>query len=153
MEFLNKNNDDKLSVKIKLVDNSLPLPKYHTKGAVAFDIYSRHDVMILPMDITRISTNLIIEVPKGYMLYLKDRSGTAKKGILITAGIVDQDFCGPDDEILLQFFNPTQNSVSIKRGERIAQGIFVRINQCEWEEVDEMTNQNRGGFGSTGNAV
>lgn len=85
------------------------------------------------------------------MLYIKDRSSTAvKKGLLITAGVIDQDFCGKDDEVLLQFFNYTDHDVTIERGERIAQGIFVAIERAQWAEVEETDDDTRGGFGTMG---
>ena len=84
-----------LNLKVKRIDKTLPLPEYHTAGAVAFDFYTRIDMVIPPHSVARIPTNLVIKVPAGYMLYVKDRSSTAKKKSLIaTAGIVDQDYCG-----------------------------------------------------------
>lgn len=141
-----------MKVKIKLVDKSLPLPQYHTSGAVAFDLYARHDLIIPPKEIARIPTNLIIAVPEGYMLYLKDRSSTAKKkGLIVTAGVIDQDFHGPEDEILFQVYNFTKQQVLVKKGERIGQGIFIKIDRAEWEEVvEDIKSFSRGGFGSTG---
>lgn len=140
-----------MKVKIKLVDKSLPLPQYHTSGAVAFDLYARHDLIIPPKEIARIPTNLIIAVPEGYMLYLKDRSSTAKKkGLIVTAGVIDQDFHGPEDEILFQVYNFTKQEVLVKKGERIGQGIFIKIDRAEWEEVvEDIKSFSRGGFGST----
>lgn len=140
-----------MNVKIKLIDKTLPLPKYQTSGAVAFDLYSRMDLIIPPKSIYRIPTNVIIEVPTGYMLYIKDRSSTAmKKGLLATAGIIDQDFCGPNDEILFQVYNTKDENVEIQKGERIAQAIFIKIEKVNLIEVEEMNNKNRGGFGTTG---
>lgn len=140
-----------MKVKIKLVDRSLPLPQYQTSGAVAFDLYSRQDLIIKPHELIRIPTNLIIEVPSGYMLYLKDRSSLSKKkGLIATAGIIDQDFCGPNDEILFQVYNFTEDNVEIKKGERLGQAVFVKIAKAEWEEVSEdIKLVSRGGFGST----
>lgn len=141
-----------MNVKIKRIDKELPLPKYETDGAVAFDIYSRENITIEPGEIYRIPSNLIIEVPTGYMLYVKDRSSTAKKkGLLATAGIIDQDFHGPDDEILFQVYNYTDKEVVVERGERIGQGVFVKVDTVVWEEVEQaIKEQSRGGFGSTG---
>lgn len=137
-------------VRLKRIDDSLPLPRYYTQGAVGFDLYARHDVTIPAHALERIPTNLIIEVPAGYMLLLKDRSSTARKGLIATAGIVDQDFCGPEDEILFQVYNCTQAPVTVGRGERIAQGILIPILQVEWEELDSHHHKSRGGFGSSG---
>jgi dUTP pyrophosphatase len=144
----------KLHVSIKRIDPSLPLPEYQTSGAVAFDLYSRETVTIAPRSIYRIPTNFVIQVPDGYMLYIKDRSSTAKKkGLLPTAGIIDRDYCGPNDEILFQVYNVTDQEVVVERGERIAQGMFVRVDTADWHEVQEMDQPDRGGFGSTGTHV
>jgi len=139
-----------MKIKIKRIDKSLPLPQYETEGAVAFDFIARENTIIEPKGIGRVPTNIIVEVPKGYMLYIKDRSSTAKKkGILITAGVVDQDYCGDNDEILMQFYNPSDAQITVERGEKLAQGIFVAVGIGEWQEVDSMGNKDRGGFGTT----
>lgn len=142
-----------MHVKIKRIDPTLPLPEYKTTGAVAFDIYSRTDLTVTPKSLARIPTNLIIEVPHGYLLAVVPRSSTPlKKGLLIPhgIGIIDQDFCGPEDEMLFQVYNFTDHEVAVSRGERIGQAAFLRVDQVRWEEVTEMTSATRGGFGSTG---
>ena len=140
-----------MKVKIKRIDKTLPLPEYHTSGAVAFDLVAREGVVIQPHTIARVPANVIIEIPKGYMLLLKDRSSTPKKkGLLATVGFIDQDFYGDEDEIQMQFYNFQNVPVTIERGERLGQAAFVRIDQCVWEEVDTMDTKTRGGFGSTG---
>jgi dTMP kinase len=139
-----------MKVKIKRVDKTLPLPQYESSGAVAFDFVARQDVEIFARNMARIPSNIVVEIPSGYMLLIKDRSSTLKKkGLIITAGVVDQDYCGDEDEILLQFYNPSDLRVQVKRGEKLAQGIFLPIEKAEWEEVQEMKNKTRGGFGST----
>ena len=142
-----------MKIKIKRIDKSLPLPVYETDGSVGFDILAREDLVIEPKNIALIPANIIVEVPTGYMLIVASRSSTPKKKGLMTPhgfGIIDHDYCGPQDEIKIQVFNFTDAPVSIKKGEKIAQGVFVRIDKFEWEEVDEMARESRGGFGSTG---
>jgi dUTP pyrophosphatase len=140
-----------MKIKIKRVDKTLPLPEYHTKGAVAFDLYSRVDAVVPPRTLERLPTNIILETPKGYMLEIKDRSSTLKKkGLFVSTGFVDNDFCGDTDEILLQVYNLTDNEVRVEKGERLGQGVFIKIEIAEWEETDSMNNVSRGGFGSTG---
>lgn len=140
-----------MKVKIKRIDKRLPLPEYQTTGAVAFDLYSRLDTVVKPKTLERLPTNVIIAIPDGYMLEIKDRSSTLKKkGLLVSTGYIDNDYCGEADEILLQVYNITENDVVIERGERIGQGVFIKVDKSEWEEVDEMINKSRGGFGSTG---
>jgi dUTP pyrophosphatase len=140
-----------VKVKIKRIDKSLPLPTYETPGAVAFDLVAREEVTIEPNSIGRVPANIIIEIPKGYMLLVKDRSSTPKrKGLLCTIGYLDQDYCGEGDEAMLQFFNFQKEPVVIERGERLGQAAIVPIEIAEWEEVDHMDEPTRGGFGSTG---
>ncbi|OJI06209.1 hypothetical protein BK004_04785 [bacterium CG10_46_32] len=142
-----------MKVRIKRVDQSLPLPQYETSGAVAFDFVVREDTVMPVKGFGRIPSNVIIEIPKGYMVWVTDRSSTLKKtGLLISEGIIDQDYCGDSDEILLQFYNPTDAAVVVKRGDRIAQGIFLPVGLGEWEEVASMVHASRGGFGSTDSA-
>jgi dUTP pyrophosphatase len=140
-----------MKINIKRIDKSLPLPEYHTEGAVAFDLYSRVDAIIKPKTLERLPTNVIIKIPKGYMLEVKDRSSTLKrKGLLVSTGYIDNDFHGEEDEILLQVYNITDNNVKIEKGERLGQGVFIKVETAEWEEIDKMKEKNRGSFGSTG---
>ena len=141
-----------MKVKIKRVDKSLPLPTYQTAGSVGFDIYSREDVEINSHEIALIPGNIIVETPPGYMLLVALRSSTPRKKGLIKPhgiGVIDNDYCGEGDEIKVQVYNNTDHAVKVEKGERIAQGIFVKIDKCDWEEVD-MMGKTRGGFGSTG---
>lgn len=140
-----------MKVKIKRIDKTLPLPEYHTTGAVAFDLYSRVDATVPPRSLERLPTNIIVATPKGYMLEIKDRSSTLKrKGLLVSTGYIDNDYCGSEDEILLQVYNLTDTDVKIEKGERLGQAAFVRVDTAEWEEVDKMDDKSRGGFGTTG---
>ncbi len=143
-----------MKVKIKRVDKELPLPVYQTSGSVGCDLVARIDTLILAKSLGKIPANVIIETPKGFMFMIASRGSTPfKKGLLPPHGIGvgDQDFCGPDDEYQIPVYNFTDRDVEIKRGERVAQGIFVPIEVVEWQEVDSMNhNKTRGGFGSTG---
>ena len=94
-----------MKLQITRVDKSLPLPKYQTTGAVAFDLYSRVDITIKPKTIELIPVNLIVQLPEGYMLMLAARSSLPlKKGLLLRngIGIIDQDYCGHDDKLSLR---------------------------------------------------
>lgn len=142
-----------MQVKIKRIDKSLPLPEYHTSGSVAFDFYSRIDAVIPPNATSMLPTNFIIQTPPGYMLMIASRSSLfKKKGLKLpnSVGIIDQDYCGEDDEMSLFVENHTDHEVEIKKGERLCQGIFVKIDKAEWNEVDKIADQSRGGWGSTG---
>jgi dUTP pyrophosphatase len=142
-----------LKAKIKRIDKSLPLPSYKTKGSVGFDIFAREETEVPPKEISLVPGNVIVEVPEGYMLMVASRSSTPKKKGLTPPhglGIIDHDYCGDQDEIKIQVYNFTDKSVIVEKGERIAQGVFIKIDKLEWEEVDSMNLKSRGGFGSTG---
>jgi dUTP pyrophosphatase len=140
-----------MKIEIKRIDKTLPLSEYQTSGAVAFDFITRETITIPPRTPGRVTGNVVIKTPPGYMLFVKDRSSTTvKKNLICTAGIVDQDYCGDNDEILIQVYNFSDAPVTVERGDRIAQGIFVKIETAEWNEVDKMGNADRGGFGTTG---
>ncbi len=141
-----------LRVAIKRIDKNLPLPVYATAGSVGFDLLCREDAEILPRQLALLPGNVIVRIPEGYYLLLTLRSSTPRrKGLLIPngVGIIDQDYCGEGDELKVQVLNFSEEAVRVKRGERLAQGLFVPVMRVEWEEVDEM-GKGRGGFGSTG---
>ena len=142
-----------MRVLIKLLDPTLPLPEYHSTGACAFDIYARETTVVPAGKLAHIPTNLVIGVPKGYVLFLSLRSSSPKKfGLLVpnAPGIIDQDYCGPTDEIKIAAVNFTDKDVTIERGVRFAQGTFVKIDRAEWQERAEISATDRGSFGSTG---
>lgn len=142
-----------MKVQIKRIEKDLPLPIYETAGSVGFDISARTDIEIAPRSIEMVPTNLIVEVPQGYMLVVASRSSTPiKKGLTPPHGfgIIDHDYCGPTDEIKVLVYNFTDQPVQITRGEKIAQGVFVKIDRFQWQEVEEINKESRGGFGSTG---
>lgn len=143
-----------MKVKIKRLDPSLPLPVYETEGSVGFDILAREDMTIQAGTIELVPSNIIVEVPEGYMLAVASRSSTPRKKGLTQPhgfGIIDHDYCGPEDEIKIQVYNFTSEPVEIKRSEKIAQGVFVRVDKFEWDEVEQISETSRGGFGSTDN--
>lgn len=142
-----------MKIKIKRIDSSLPLPQYATPGSVCFDLLARTDMQIEPHKIALIPTNIIIETPPGYMFVVVPRSSTPKKkGLLIPhgIGIIDQDYSGPEDEVLFQVLNFTDEVVKVEKGERLAQGCFIPVERVDFEEVDKILEKSRGGIGSTG---
>lgn len=141
-----------LQVNVKRIDTELPLPDYATAGSVGFDLVCRQDTEVAPHQLGRIPGNVIVQIPPGYMLLLTMRSSTAhRKGLLIPngVGVIDQDYCGEGDELLISVYNFRNEAVTVTRGERIAQAIFVPIARVAWHEVNEI-GPGRGGFGSTG---
>lgn len=142
-----------MDIKIKRVDKSLPLPEYKTPGAIAFDMYSREEMKIVPKSLALLPSNFIIKTPENYGLILSARSSLAKKkGLMLANGVgtIDRDYCGENDEILLSVYNFTDQEVLVEKGERIAQGMFMLIDNGNFVEVEQMEANDRGGFGSTG---
>lgn len=145
-------NSQGLNVNIKRIDTDLPLPTYATTGSVGFDLICREDTEVGPQQLALVPGNVIVETPPGYMLVISMRSSTARrKGLFLSngIGIIDQDYCGEGDEILISVYNFRNEAVTVRRGDRIAQGIFVPIARVTWNEVDAV-GLGRGGFGSTG---
>ncbi|MBI4158667.1 dUTP diphosphatase [Candidatus Woesearchaeota archaeon] len=141
-----------MKIKIKRIDKDLPLPKYETQGSVGFDLLAREDTIVKSKSLGLIPGNVIVETPVGYMLKIALRSSTPKRKGLMSPhgiGIIDQDYCGENDEIKIQVYNFTNQGVLVEKGEKIAQGVFVKIDKFDWEEVNEMNRKTRGGFGST----
>lgn len=141
-----------MELQITRIDQSLPLPTYATPGSVAFDVYAREETSIASKSLGLVPTNLIVKVPASYVLLLASRSSTPlKKGLLTPhgIGIIDQDFCGPKDELRVQLYNFTEQDVTVARGERIAQILLAPIERVEFRET-EAAAASRGGFGSTG---
>jgi dUTP pyrophosphatase len=142
-----------MNIKIKRFDKELPLPKRQTEGAAAFDLTARDTITIEPGAVGYVPLNVAVEAPANHFLLIAARSGTHKKGLMMAngIGIVDPDFSGNEDEIKAAYYNFGKTAVIIEKGDRIAQGTFVMISHPEWNEVDEMPNKTRGGFGTTGN--
>jgi dUTP pyrophosphatase len=141
-----------MNIKIKRFDKHLSLPEYKTEGAAAFDLVARETVTIQPSTVGYVAVNIAVETPSDHFLLLAARSSTHKKGLMLAngIGIGDSDFCGDGDEYKVALLNFTDAAVTVDRGERIAQGVFVKFTRAEWEEVDVMDSKTRGGFGSTG---
>lgn len=129
------------------------IPEYKTPGSCAFDLSPIENVTIQPGEIVRLHTGLVICVPEGYTLLIAARSSLPRKyGLCIPQGfgIVDNDFCGPEDELLIQLLNFTSQSVDVKKGDRLVQGMLVPFVHGTFQEVQALRASNRGGFGSTG---
>jgi len=142
-----------MRLKIKRLQSAVGLPEPATGGAAGFDLAAAVDIEIPARSIRLVGTGLVIAVPDGHFLGVFARSSTPLKRGLIVAngvGIIDPDYCGPDDEIKIQVLNVTDAPVTVARGDRLAQGIVLPAPRIEWEEVQEIARPSRGGFGSTG---
>lgn len=130
------------------------MPEYKTEGAAAFDLYARVDTTLKPSVPAIIPLNVVIKMPKGYMLALVVRSSTAlKKGFNAAngLGVIDEDYSGDNDEVGLIALNYTKNDIVVKKGDRIAQGLIFKVAKATtFTKVSTMATKSRGGFGSTG---
>lgn len=142
-----------ISVKIKRFDKQLPLPQYHTNGAVCFDLFARVTTTIQTHQVAHIPLNIALEVPAGYFVLLAARSSTYKLGLMEAGGIGigDTDYCGDADEYHFPAYNFTDQPVTINRGTRFAQMMILPVPKIDFTEVQALSNPNRGSFGTTGN--
>ncbi|MFA5270258.1 MAG: dUTP diphosphatase [Patescibacteria group bacterium] len=142
-----------MQVKIKRIDTTLPLPMYKTAGSVCFDLSVREGTVVAPGGLARLPLNVVVQTPAGYMLMLVPRSSlpSKKPGLIYPhgVGVIDQDYCGPEDEMKLQVMNVGSLPIIIERGEVIAQAGFVKIEKADLVEEQELATLSRGGFGST----
>ena len=142
-----------MNIRIVRLDPSVSLPTYATAGSAGFDLASSVDLSIQPGEVALVPTGLVIEVPPGHFLGIFARSSTPlKRGLMVAngVGVVDADYCGPEDEIKIEVLNFTSAPVAVRRGDRLAQGIIVPFVRAEWDEQPRSGRPTRGGFGATG---
>ncbi len=142
-----------LQVLITRLDADLPLPQYAKGGDAGADIYSRIDFTLAPGERALIPTGISIALPDGYVALVHPRSGLAiKHGVTMVnaPGTVDAAYRGELQCILIN--HDPKESVSFKRGDRIAQLVFQKVERAEFIEVEHLPGSGRGdgGFGSTG---
>ena len=127
--------------------------EYKTSGACAFDFEASETITIEPGEWKLVDTGTVIATPEGYLLQTQPRSGTFKNFGLMqvnSVGIIDQDYCGDTDTIKFPFINMGKSAVTVNIGDRIGQGVFVKIEKPEFVLVEKMEGKDRGGFGTTG---
>lgn len=142
-----------VTVRIHRLHPDVPLPRYETAGAAGFDLAASHDVVVPAGGLALVPTGLVIAVPEGHCLGIFARSSTPlKRGLMVAngVGVIDPDYCGPEDEVKILALNLTDAAVSVKCGDRIAQGIVLAAPRVEWREIDRAGGPTRGGFGATG---
>ena len=160
-------------MKTKIVNKSgFELPKYATIGSAGMDLRAyiesdfypsdepgvvmyeeRQPIVLKPFERKMIHTGIYIQLPDGYESQVRPRSGMAiKSGITVinTPGTIDPDYIG---EVCVLLVNLSTEDFIISHGDRIAQMVINKFENCEWDEVDELTPTERGtgGFGSTKN--
>ncbi|MDO8442904.1 MAG: dUTP diphosphatase [bacterium] len=141
-----------MKIKIQKINNNAVIPHYVHKGDVGMDLYSVEDVVLLAGERKLIGTGLKFEIPMGFELQIRPKSGLAVNfgvTVLNTPGTID---CGYRGEVKVILFNSSKNDYQIKKEEKIAQAVIARVEEAEIEEVEELSETTRGdgGFGSTG---
>lgn len=140
------------------VHSDAKLPKYADKSAAAMDVFLLETTEINPQEIVYARTGLVGVPPMGYHFELVLRSSTPKKypGIIQAncIGIIDENYCGPKDEIKIPLLNyKTETTIRIPKGRKIAQLILRENLHSMIKEItiDDLKNrESRGGLGSTG---
>lgn len=139
-----------MKIQIKLIEGGR-LPEYKTDGAVCADCYSRcnNPIEIKPNSRALIPLGFAVELPKGYEMVLRPRSGMSKNGIDSVIGTIDFDYRG---EVMACVINNIDKTIVVENGTRICQCAIRQVPEIEFEVVDELSKTVRGdnGFGSTG---
>lgn len=144
-----------MKLKVKKLDPEAVIPTYATEDSACFDLSSIEEVVILPGETKRIRTGLSFEVPSGYKLQINPRSGVSlntKIRLSNSPGTIDADYRGEVHFIIDNLMTRFPNPYTVMKGQRLAQGELVKINQVEFEEVEDLSETERGekGMGSTG---
>ncbi|HZW37701.1 MAG TPA: dUTP diphosphatase [Ignavibacteriaceae bacterium] len=148
---------NRIPIKVKRLSEDfkdVALPEYTTEGSAGMDIRAAvsEDVVLRAGKIVLVPTNLSVEIPEGFEIQVRPRSGLAIKhgiGILNAPGTIDSDYRG---EVKIILFNFSEEDFIIKRGDRIAQIIVSKVYRGELFETDDLEDSERGegGFGHTG---
>ena len=141
------------SVELKVVNRSEnPMPKYAKDGDAGMDICASVDVWLKPFNQAVVPTGLYLEIPEGYEVQIRSRSGLAAKhsiSVLNSPGTIDSGYRG---EIKVILNNHHFQRYDVKKGERIAQMVIAPVTVAKFIEVPSLSDSERGegGFGSTG---
>jgi dUTP pyrophosphatase len=143
-----------ITVKFKKLDPEAKCPTRATEFAAGWDLYSfipeYHTVDLLPGERRKFDTRVCLEIPTGYEAQVRPRSGLAlKNGVVCSFGTIDSDYRG---SIGVTLFNHSFQSVRIEHGQRIAQLVIAPVVNVCFEEVEELSETDRGakGYGSSG---
>lgn len=140
------------TIKIKYLDDTIIRLKKIEKGDW-IDLYAAENTVVKENEVTRIPLGIAMKLPDGYEAHLAPRSSTFKNFKIIQAnsvGVIDNSYCGPDDWWFFPAISLSGERM-IKKNEKICQfRIMEKQPEIAFEEVKELTDKNRGGFGSTG---
>lgn len=145
-----------VKLQVKVLDPECT-PKKGNEHAAGLDMRSSKEVEFINGEIHIVPLGVIVKAPEGYYTELVVRSGLAAKGfdIVNSPGIIDRDYCGPEDEVkaILRFTTPDGGTVNpiIRKGDRIAQLLLKKQEEYEIDyNYEPEGTDSRGGFGSTG---
>jgi dUTP pyrophosphatase len=138
---------------IQQLDPELPLPRFAKPGDAGADLYARIDLILAPGERALMPTGIAIALPPGFAAFIHPRSGLAIRdglSMVNAPGTIDASYRGEVQVILVNM--DTKNSISIKRGDRVAQLVVQRVENVQIVPVDALpgTERGAGGFGSTG---
>lgn len=143
-----------MKMKIKRMRENAMLPQYQTAGAAGFDFHASisEPVILKPGEIVAFPTGVGVEIPEGYELQIRPRSGLAYKNcvtMLNGVGTIDSDYRG---EMQVLLVNYGKEDFVVEPDMRIAQGVVGSVTKVEWLEVDKLSEavDRKGGLGSTG---
>lgn len=140
-----------IRIECKLIDDKARVPSKIRVTDAGYDLASIEDVLVNPRDIINVRTGVIFVVPAGYYFSIEGRSSLWSKGILPFSGIIDGGYLG---ELMVAMTNVSDTPYQINRGDRIAQAIIHKIEQCDVVLVDEISPEynirNTLGYGSSG---
>lgn len=144
---------DKVKIKV-CASEGAHIPKYMTKGAAGADLFANidEDIVIEPFERALVSTGLKLDIPMGYEVEVRPRSGLAyRHGITLanSPGTIDSDYRG---ELKVILVNISKEKYIVKNKERIAQMLVKKVDIAQFEKVlsVEDTERGSGGFGHTG---
>ncbi|MCK9378806.1 MAG: dUTP diphosphatase [Candidatus Moranbacteria bacterium] len=138
-----------MKIQVKKIENSAIVPRQMQEGDAGMDIFSNEDVILHPGERISCRSGIAIKIPAGYVGLIWDKSSVSQKsGIKTLGGVIDSNYTG---EWFIGLVNLSQEDYAIKKGQKIAQVIFQKIDVPEIELVDELpeTNRGDGAFGST----
>ena len=141
------------TIKIKILDRSIPVPRYAHAGDAGLDLYSSINCELKPFERKKIPTGIKISIPQGYAGFIQPRSGLAiKNGISVanTPGLIDSGYRGEVCAIRINL--DPKNTFEIKKGDKICQLVIHKVEEVKLETTEDLgeTSRGEGGFGSTG---
>jgi len=149
-------------MRVKKLNSEAVIPKFAHKTDSGFDLFTSEELTLKPSQKGVAKTGLVFEIPTGWGIQIKNKSGITLKGaptkngdnadITVYEGTIDMDYRG---EVMIMLKNEEEYEITIPKHTKIAQGVLRKIYHCEFVEVEEVneTVRGEGGFGSTGNKL